>query len=164
MDVEVEDEYLSDQEEGEEDPQIDADLLEPPDENFLYLGVARVPLVLLPSTAAVLQRNTLGLKRQYLPRAWMRAIAETFPRTTLARLRASNPCLLPAWLLQQGFETFQVQIYRRTSVVWLLSICVPPMSLWMPGRHLVQGFYHPGYSTQGFQPSRCRSTDELLKM
>lgn len=79
-------------------------------EDEFMVGVARVPLVLLQSIAATLQ-NCFGL-----PRAWMLAIAERFPDTSLGNLRSRDPSLLPFWLLRR-FETYKVRAYRRTHVL-----------------------------------------------
>ncbi len=65
------------------------------------VGVARVPQILLQSTATLLQ------KRETLPRAWISAIGKKFPKTSLGKLRLKHPSLLPPWLLQK-FETCQV--------------------------------------------------------
>lgn len=71
-----------------------------------WTGVARVPVILLHSTAALLRRN------ESLPRAWMLAIAEQFPDTSLEELRSKSPSLLPPWLLR-NFTAIQVRTAQK---------------------------------------------------
>jgi hypothetical protein len=101
MDIEMENEYFSDSDVLEEVGPFDGW------SEVLDLGVARVPLVLLQGTAAMLQGST---STQQLPRAWMSSIAQNFPDTPLGELRSKDPSLLPAWLLQD-FARVQVKTY-----------------------------------------------------
>jgi hypothetical protein len=80
----------------------------------VWVGIARIPLILLQETAAALKgcqaSHRTGNMRQNLPRAWMRALAEKFPETSLSKVRSTYPCLLPHWLAQE-FENCQVWTY-----------------------------------------------------
>jgi hypothetical protein len=83
--------------------------------NPVWIGIARIPLILLAGTAAGLKgcqapRRT-GNSGRKLPRAWMCALAQKFPDTSLGKLRSRYPCLLPNWLLQE-LESCQVWIYK----------------------------------------------------
>jgi hypothetical protein len=81
-------------------------------ENWFRVGIARVPIPLLNGVAVFLHGRSEFEKRdtmiKEMPRAWMGAISSTFPKTSLAKLRARDPFLVPAWLAQ-GFDTYQVQ-------------------------------------------------------
>jgi hypothetical protein len=115
MDVEMEDEYFTDDDEGDGSDDWDtAD--EDEDWPFFNLGVARVPRILLSRTAAVL-RNTMS-DTGCLPRAWMWSIAYNFRSWPLHKLRALDPSLIPPWLLQD-FEAVQVMIYRAQTLLYI---------------------------------------------
>ncbi len=85
-------------------------VLEP---HFRKVAIVRVPLILLESVADMLEdfspRNIGDTLSGLLPLVWMVAIAGRFPDTSLNRLRARFPSLLPAWLLQ-GFAIYEVRI------------------------------------------------------
>lgn len=76
-------------------------------EGSFFVGVARVPLVLLDGIAARLR----PLKT--LARAWMITVAKKFPNRPLRELRSKCPSLPPPWLLPE-FATYQVRTYRHT--------------------------------------------------
>ncbi len=79
-----------------------------PEGEEFKVGIARVPLILLQTVAAVLREGRSQRDRQLLPRAWMRAIAHNFPDTPLGKLRAIDASLLPAWLIE-GWQSYHVR-------------------------------------------------------
>jgi hypothetical protein len=70
------------------------------------VGIVRVPNILLKEPHIWLDdcKGGFGGIKDTLcgrgPQAWMRAIAGTFPDTSLAKLRTRYPSILPSWLLQ----------------------------------------------------------------
>jgi hypothetical protein len=72
---------------------------------FIVVGIGRVPPSLLQNTAAALWRgrhvkHPHGTMVVRLTPAWMSAIAQMFPGTSVAKLRSTDPPLLPLWLLE----------------------------------------------------------------
>jgi hypothetical protein len=101
-------------------------------DGFFRVCVARVPLILLDSIAAVLQRrpgqNTPDSMCGSLPRAWMIALAQKFPDTPLSKIRLANPTLLPRWLLK-SFPDYKVWIYSCIPVMYCNPSLLPA---WLP--------------------------------
>jgi hypothetical protein len=86
--------------------------------DFFRVGIARVPLTIMADIAAVLEGSQVsrqqGTMAGKLPRAWMCALAQKFPDTSVDEVRSRYPCLVPQWLLQE-FESFQVWTYTERS-------------------------------------------------
>jgi hypothetical protein len=103
-------EYGSDEEESVEED------LRPVLERDITVGIARIPASLQDSIADILHTRDRAYTRDWvrsrLPRAWMIAIGHSFPDTPLAKVRSTDPSLLPGWLLQ-GFGSYQVRFERR---------------------------------------------------
>ncbi len=81
-------------------------------EDQIRVGVARVPISILQTAATILHGHEPGSTQdtmhKLLPRVWMLAIAQNFPETPLAKLRSTDPSLLPHWLLER-FDDYQVR-------------------------------------------------------
>lgn len=78
----------------------------------IKVGIARVPVTILQSTATGIHESFMEMTiRQRLPRAWMVAIAENSPQTPLAKIRTTDPSLLPDWLLPL-FPDYHVRINK----------------------------------------------------
>ncbi len=75
------------------------------------VGVAKAPLVLLQLICNLL--HLCGT----LPRAWMLALGEKFPDTSLGELRSRCPSLLPSWLGDVRYFTYQVRTYRQNRML-----------------------------------------------
>lgn len=117
MNAQGEDDLVSDEDEhsdSDEEPQGPGGRHTPTDEEY-RVGIARVPIVLLKATADALR----GDKTENLQRAWMRAIAHNFPDTPLRQLRATDPSLLPPWIIEE-FKSYKVNIHSRNHLVPLL--------------------------------------------
>ena len=81
----------------------DEDWTREDEDDSCRVGAARVPPALLQLVAAQLSGDVGG----NLASAWMLAVAEQFPDTSLRELRSQDPSLLPPWILQ-GFAIYQV--------------------------------------------------------
>lgn len=113
MDAQVEDDDVSDGAEHsdiDDEPQDRVGQHASTDQKF-RVGIARVPIVLLESTADALRGATQGCKSENLQHAWMRAVAHNFPETPLNKLRATDPSLLPPWLIYE-LNSFKVLAHR----------------------------------------------------
>ncbi len=98
-------------------------------DDFFRVCVARVPLLLLDSVTATLQRRASETTPDSmcgpLSRAWMIALAQKFPDTLLREIRLANPTLLTPWLLKH-FEEYKVCTYTYSLDVYCKSFPAPP--------------------------------------
>jgi hypothetical protein len=122
------------------------------DTQVVRVGIARVPIVLLKEPRIFLDHCKAefwhGTMCGGLPRAWMHAVADTFPDMSLSKLRSRSSSLLPAWLLEAD-STYQVLPDIRYC---LLDIgAVIRMVLGCVGRSTLCPQVYPCYSYNYFQ-------------